>query len=127
MRPADFAAVADGRLRVAFTLDVPISANRYWRVQNGVVVVSKEAKAYRESVGWQLRAQDVAMLDGDLILYVDVYRKRKAGDLDNALKCLLDSLQGVVYANDSQIVAIHARRFDDKANPRVEVVVEAKG
>lgn len=28
------------------------------------------------------------------------------------------------YFDDSQIVEIHARRFDDKANPRVEVRIE---
>jgi Holliday junction resolvase RusA-like endonuclease len=36
----------------------------------------------------------------------------------------LDNLQGIAYVNDRQIVEIHARRFDDKANPRVEVIIE---
>jgi Holliday junction resolvase RusA-like endonuclease len=36
----------------------------------------------------------------------------------------LDALQGSLYLNDSQIVALHLYRYDDKANPRIEVSVQ---
>jgi Holliday junction resolvase RusA-like endonuclease len=64
------------------------------------------------------------MLSGDLRLFVDLYRPRKSGDLSNRVKILEDSLQGFCFKNDSQIVELYCRRFDDKANPRVEVRIE---
>jgi Holliday junction resolvase RusA-like endonuclease len=63
------------------------------------------------------------LMDGDLSLTMIVYRPAKRGDLDNYTKILADSLQGVLYENDSQIVRILAERHDDKRNPRVEVEI----
>jgi crossover junction endodeoxyribonuclease RusA len=60
---------------------------------------------------------------GPVAVYLHVYRARKAGDLDNSAKVLLDALQGVAYNDDAQIVELHLYRHDDKANPRVEVEV----
>ena len=37
------------------------------------------------------------------------------------MKVLLDSLTGVIWEDDSQIVEIHAYRYEDKNNPRVEI------
>jgi Holliday junction resolvase RusA-like endonuclease len=62
-------------------------------------------------------------LVGDVSVTLRVYRQAKRGDLDNSIKVSLDSLIGVAYADDSQIVRIVAERYDDKRNPRVEVEV----
>jgi len=56
---------------------------------------------------------------------VRLYRPAKRGDIDNSLKVLLDALQGHVYNDDAQIVELHAYRYDDKRDPRVEVDVES--
>lgn len=58
---------------------------------------------------------------------VHLYRPRRVGDLDNGLKALLDTLQGYLYENDSQVLELHAFRHDDKARPRVEVEVRELG
>ncbi len=34
---------------------------------------------------------------------------------------------GICYKNDVQVVEIHARRFDDKHEPRVEITVTQRG
>jgi crossover junction endodeoxyribonuclease RusA len=108
---------------VKLTLPIPISANRYWRNFRGRMVISAEAKAYKAEVGWLARAAGAQLMDGDLSLTMIVYRPAKRGDLDNYTKILADSLQGIVYSNDSQIVRLVAERHDDKHNPRVEVEV----
>jgi crossover junction endodeoxyribonuclease RusA len=108
---------------VKLTLPVPVSANRYWRHAQGRTYISAEAKAYKAEVGWLARAAGAQLLDGDLSLTMIVYRPAKRGDLDNYTKILADSLQGVLYDNDSQIVRILAERHDDKHNPRVEVEI----
>jgi Holliday junction resolvase RusA-like endonuclease len=66
-----------------------------------------------------------AISDGQVAVTLRVYRPRKSGDLDGRIKIVLDALQGVAYRDDSQVVALHAYRFDDKARPRVEVEVAA--
>ena len=47
--------------------------------------------------------------------------------MDNILKATLDSFNGLLYVDDSQIVKILAIRDDDKLNPRVEVTINALG
>lgn len=105
------------------TLPTPPSANRYWRVFRGRAVVSSEAKAYKKTVQVLAQRAGLECLDGAVAVTLDVYRPAKRGDLDNSIKVLLDSLQGAAYADDQQITEIHARRFDDKHNPRVEVTI----
>jgi crossover junction endodeoxyribonuclease RusA len=109
------------------TLPLPPSANRYWRKYKNVMVVSDEAVAYKQEVATLCRTLDLTPFDGDVCVHIDVYRKQRSGDLDNRLKVTLDSLRGILYHDDKQVVEIHARRFDDKKNPRVEVkILEAE-
>lgn len=108
-------------MEVTLILPPPVSANRYWRNVEGRMVVSAEAKAYKTHVGWIAKASGGAMLTGEVAIHLDVYREAKRGDLDNSIKVILDSLQGVLYADDKQVAELHARRFDDKHDPRVEV------
>lgn len=105
------------------TLPVPPSANRYWRSARGRVFVSQEATAYKLEAGWTARQAGIECVSSPVIVRLDVYRPQKRGDLDNYAKILIDSLIGIAYVDDSQIVEIHARRFDDKKNPRVEVEI----
>lgn len=110
---------------VTVTLPMPPSANDYWRVWRGRAVVSTEARRYKQGAKLRALTQGMRPLDGPVCVSVVVYRKRKAGDLDNSLKVLLDALKGVAYEDDGQVVELHARRCDDPSNPRVEVRVEA--
>jgi len=107
------------------TLDVGPSANRYWRMVQGRMIRSREANDYKAYAGLICNTAGLQPLDGDVRVRIDVYRKARRSDLDNALKVVLDCLQGYAYHNDAQIVEIHARRYDDPRNPRVEITVEA--
>jgi crossover junction endodeoxyribonuclease RusA len=84
-------------------------------------VVSQEARAYKAQAGWLAKSQNAELLDGDIAVTLKLYRPQKKGDIDNRIKVLLDALQGVAFENDSQIVELHVFRYDDKANPGVEV------
>jgi Holliday junction resolvase RusA-like endonuclease len=64
---------------------------------------------------------------GPVALFCTLYRPRRAGDADNALKALLDALNGLLWVDDSQIEELHLWRRDDKARPRVELVVRECG
>lgn len=102
---------------------LPPSANRYWRYAGGKIYVSDEAKNYRDTFKMLARVDGVTQMSGPVAVTIAVYRERKAGDLDNFVKCLLDSMQGVFFANDSQVVKLVATRHDDRHDPRVEVEV----
>lgn len=52
------------------------------------------------------------------------YGTKRRKDLQNQNKTQCDALNGVVYADDSQIHEIHEYRHLDRARPRVEVRVE---
>lgn len=60
---------------------------------------------------------------GLVAVTANLYRPRRAGDLDNYFKALLDALSGQLYDDDSQIIELHAYRHDDKDRPRVQLVV----
>ena len=107
---------------IGLTLDYPPSSNRYWRkTRTGRVYVSEEAISYRDDV--LIKTLKIKPMKGELSLSAKFYRPRKSGDLDNRLKILIDAMQGRCFENDSQIVEIHAFRFDDKISPRVEVEI----
>jgi len=87
------------------------------------MVVSNEARSYKEQAGWIAKSAGGDMLAGNVAVTMRVYRAQRRGDLDNYTKVLLDSLKGVVFADDDQVTQIHAFLDDDKKNPRVEIEV----
>lgn len=108
------------------TIDLPEppSANRYWRHARGRTYLSIEAVQYRIAVLAACKRAKVKRLDGPLALTFHWYRGRKSGDLDNRSKQLLDALRGYAYTDDSQIVELHAYRYDRKNNAGVTVTID---
>jgi crossover junction endodeoxyribonuclease RusA len=135
---------------VILTLPYPISANRYWRTympkgfKAPVTTLSSEAKAYKEQVGWLVKAAGVQKpLVGRVQVEVKLYphrpldwqkRMRTAGaawddsvqciDLDNANKVLLDSLKGVAIEDDKWVRRIVAERMEPDGEARVVIRIE---
>lgn len=57
-------------------------------------------------------------------LDIDVYFASDRNDLDNALKAVLDCLQGCkAIRNDRLCLEIHARKLVDKSNPRCVMTI----
>lgn len=96
--------------------DYPPSANRYWRVWGGRVVRSTEARSYKTACQIVAAREKIKPVAGDVSVTIILHPKMtKNGaasktriDLDNALKVVIDAMQGVAYANDSQVVSIKA-------------------
>jgi crossover junction endodeoxyribonuclease RusA len=104
------------------TLPVPPSANTYWRHVGSRVLLSAGARQYRVAVASVCIQAGVRPIAGPVALTLRWYRARRAGDLDNRVKQLLDSLRGYGFADDSQIEEIHAYR-DDTEPESARVVV----
>jgi crossover junction endodeoxyribonuclease RusA len=110
---------------VTIELPWPPSANRYWRMWQGRMVVSSEARQYKLDVAARARLAGLRPTDNPVCISLDLYRPAKRGDLSNRIKIVEDALQGVAYHDDSQVIELHARRFDDKKNPRVEITISS--
>ena len=107
-------------------LPFPPSANRYWRKFNNRMVLSAEATKFKRDAAILFKQGQYTSLGNNLVeLYITIYRPKKIGDLDNYLKVTIDSLNGLFFDDDKQIKRLTAERFDDKLNPRVEVIVSA--
>lgn len=83
--------------------------------------MSREAREYKKKVGEMLQELILGPLDGPISVFMDFYRPRRRGDIDNAQKVALDACNGHVWLDDKQIVFLCASRYDDKNNPRVEL------
>lgn len=107
------------------TLPYPVSANRNWRHAGGNTYLSAEARAYRRDVACLAKAGGVLRpLEGRVRMEIDVHPPRpkdwerrarkdegwhwsvRCIDIDNALKVVLDALQGVAFVNDRQVVRL---------------------
>ena len=107
------------------SLPYPPTSNKYWRVVNGRMVLSRDGRKYKRVVPLLAKVQKCGpAFEGPVVLTVTVYRPIKRGDLSNRLKVLEDALQGVAYLNDEQVVEIHMRRREDPKNPRAVVTIE---
>lgn len=95
-------------------LPYPPSVNHTYIRRGSKVFKSPKAQAFFDEVG--LLAANLEPLTGELVLSVDFYRPQKSGDVDNRIKALQDSLQGLAYHDDKQIVELHIRRLDDRKN-----------
>lgn len=96
------------------------------RVVNGHVYYLSRDVEWRELIRWTL--QNCKQYEGALKVKVKFYRKlpptsRNYGDVDNLLKGLFDGMNGIVFADDSQIVKVEAAKYQDKERPRCEVEV----
>ena len=93
--------------KAVLTLDLPYppSLNRYYRSFGGRVVISREGRRYTDSVVSILSSCGMTAIRKKVRMRIDVYppdaRRR---DIDNILKCLLDSLvKGGALEDDSLI------------------------
>ena len=82
-------------------------------------------KKYEESFFWQVGALRDKMISVPFEFHVDVFYPSKRSDLDNSFKVVLDCLQKCkVIKNDNNCSLIHARKFIDKENPRIEFTIK---
>ncbi len=135
---------------VTLVLPYPLSANRYWRTymprgfKAPVTVLSSEAKAYKDEVGWLAKSAGIRKpIPGRVAVSYVLYPKRPQDwakraekdplgwddtvqciDLDNAQKVLMDALKGVVIDDDKWVRRIQAERAEPDGEARLVVTIE---
>jgi crossover junction endodeoxyribonuclease RusA len=106
------------------TLGYPPSLNNLYATVRGRRVLSREGRAYKAASALRAKVARLRKLEGPVEVLVGVYRPRRRGDLDNVLKAVLDALKGIAWNDDEQVVRIVATRWEDRDNPRVELVID---
>ncbi len=105
-------------------LPYPPSINHLYATFRGRRIVSAKGRKFKSDIAVLARQQGARLLTGDLTITFRVFRPKRIGDLDNRLKISQDALKGICFEDDRQIIEIHAFRFDDKTNPRIEVDIK---
>ena len=106
----------------------PPSVNHYYRHSARGTWISRKGRAYREAICSMLR-DNVPLLEGHLEITIDAYPPdKRRRDIDNILKCLLDSLQHAgVYGDDTQIKDLHCFMHEPcRPNGKVNVAIRCK-
>ena len=107
-------------------LTKPIIVNRKHIIARNRLILSKEYRDTKEAMQWEIKSTwgTTAPLAGVVTLNIMFYygdnRKR---DIDAYLKILLDSMSGIVYEDDDQIVEMHVFKETDKSNPRTVIQI----
>lgn len=88
--------------------------------------MSKEGKMIKDSYIKQTKLQWAnKAITGDVRVYIELYfgTKRKS-DIDNFGKLLLDSLTGICWIDDSQIIDMRVVKKYDKNKGRIEIDID---
>lgn len=124
----------------SLTLPWPPSVNHIWRMVtikgNARMLVSKEGRKYRATVGRIVMAaialgrNDSAALEGCIAVEIEAFPPdRRARDLDNTLKALLDAIKHAgVIIDDCYIDEIRIRRGPVRLGGSIEIkLIEIAG
>lgn len=100
-------------MQTTLELPLPPSVNTYWRNFRGRTVLSANGREYKLAVQEYVALQNIPKFgDSRLGATITIFpRDKRAIDLDNRLKSLLDSLQDAgVFDDDSQFDRIYISR-----------------
>jgi Holliday junction resolvase RusA-like endonuclease len=88
------------------------------------LIKNKEAKEFQKMIQFKL-GKKYHKLKGDISFKCDIdISKRRDYDIDAVLKLLLDTLQGICYEDDKQIVDLRVRKHRGQDNDRLIVLIE---
>ena len=89
------------------------------------IVKNKSAKDFLNIIRTECIKQKVKKLKGDLsfICEIDIC-KRKDYDIDAVLKLLFDSLQGLAYIDDKQIIDLRVRKYRKSDVDKLTILIE---
>ena len=105
-------------------LPLPPTDNQLYRINKGGkgMRMTQEGKDWKRDAGLIAKSEKVKYTEepvivGEIHFYVKYWR-----DIQGSLKLLFDSLEGVYYKNDNQVIQFGpVYKHKDKDNPRMEL------
>ena len=111
----------------SFNLPYPPSFNTYWRNFRGHMVLSQKGREYKQAVAEYVSENNVPKF-GDSKLKITMIlqpKDKRKIDIDNRIKCVLDSLQEAgVFDDDFQVDHIEMIRGTQIKGGLLHVVIE---
>lgn len=99
----------------------PISVNQLY---TGRRFLTKEGRETKEAMAREAFVQHRGEPRKDKIsVIIFFYFKDNRKDIDGCLKALFDSMEGILWDNDRQIVSMKVYKLFDKQNPRTEIEI----
>lgn len=86
-----------------------VGNNRRYKYR-GQRMLSPEYKKFKEDLGWLFKAEHPTVNDKDNFV-VRIWFNSKH-DVDALPKCILDSAEGIVYANDRQVKKLEIEKTE---------------
>lgn len=87
----------------------PSTNNLFATTKQRKRVKTSKYSAWRTAAQWQVKAQFPRMIEGDVVLDIEVRRPTATSDISNRIKAIEDALTGLVYADDRQVIEVRAR------------------
>lgn len=90
----------------------PVSVNAMYMCVGRRIILTKAARNFKRDVAEQLKRFAPQRITGDVSLkLVFMWKDRRRRDVDNFLKCVIDSLKDILFGDDSVIQKISARKI----------------
>lgn len=91
----------------------PMSLHKYYRVKNNRQYITNEGRDFKQSVIDKIVDIDnIVCHQVPIKLYIEFgFNDYRVRDIDNAVKCLQDALNGLLYVDDSLVYELHCRKF----------------
>lgn len=94
------------------------------RVVHGRTFTPERTRRAEQLVAAHARKAGARRLAGRVAVELRFFRATaRRCDLDNLCKAIMDSLNGVAWDDDDQVVELHAEKALDRERPRTEVLV----
>ena len=115
--------------RVKFEIEVEPIPQARARFGGGRCYESSRLREYKKTIAKLAKCKGAEKLQGAVKMTIRLYRKFKAtsrrfGDFDNLAKAICDSLNGVCYVDDSQVVSCKVEKIQS-ATPKIEIEIES--
>jgi len=108
------------------TLPIPPSVNQCYRRSARGIYKTDHATVWQTSAGWLAKQWwKGSPTDKQVVLNVWVFwNDKRRRDTDNLFKLLMDSLTGIVWVDDRQVMPRVMGLEVDKGNGRIEIEAE---
>ena len=106
-------------------LTKPVPVNSKYGVINGRMLLTKKYRDTKEAMKWEIASQwhTEPLSDNVTLNILQYFGDNRHRDIDAYLKIILDSLESIVFENDSQVDEMHVYKEVDKDNPRIIVQI----
>ncbi len=106
-------------------IDIP-SVNHYWKACNHRRYISKRGIDFKLILSTKAIKSGFKPITGNVQVNIIWHCSKKGrGDLDNKFKAILDSLKGIAYHDDDQVMKICAEKKQHTGFSALEVEVLA--